>query len=315
MSPQCQEVSCYIDYNISMPAQNLWKVEVINKEQNGDAWHTIQSLVRLIHVDSNTALKYTGRQLPDWGFHQHEVAADRVIIQDDTVWNVEEHRYTKSGDQKEREREMVTAEMIPTTPTRLSFWQKFFELHYKMMFANTENVQNHMYSSEPHEWPFLSRGIAYWISSTSNTSSAEVLWTCNKWSRKYMLLQNIMPGKIAGKCGPGQRRTSWLKNLRDWYGIDTSILFRVAVNKIKISVMATNVLKEHGSSSPFGKYSDMVFSYIWSIYILFSASNIPSSAQKTMLRLTSTHLDTVPENRRNLLYWLSLPLLTVLFRR
>ncbi|XP_072376843.1 protein O-mannosyltransferase 1 [Diabrotica undecimpunctata] len=168
MSPQCQEVSCYIDYNISMPAQNLWKVEVVNKEQNGDAWHTIQSLVRLIHVDSNTALKYTGRQLPDWGFHQHEVAADRVIIQDDTVWNVEEHRYTKSGDQKEREREMVTAEMIPTTPTRLSFWQKFFELHYKMMFANTENVQNHMYSSEPHEWPFLSRGIAYWISSTSN---------------------------------------------------------------------------------------------------------------------------------------------------
>ncbi|KAJ8920575.1 hypothetical protein NQ315_004714 [Exocentrus adspersus] len=67
MSPQCQEVSCYIDYNISMSAHNLWKVEIINKEQNGDTWHTIQSLVRLIHVDTNTALKFTGRQLPDWG--------------------------------------------------------------------------------------------------------------------------------------------------------------------------------------------------------------------------------------------------------
>lgn len=65
---------------------------------------------------------------------------------------------------------MVTAEMIPTNPTKLTFWQKFFELHYKMMFANTESVQNHMYSSEPHEWPFMSRGIAYWISSTSNVS-------------------------------------------------------------------------------------------------------------------------------------------------
>lgn len=31
MSPQCQEVSCYIDYNISMPAQNLWRVDIINR--------------------------------------------------------------------------------------------------------------------------------------------------------------------------------------------------------------------------------------------------------------------------------------------
>ncbi|XP_018574130.1 protein O-mannosyltransferase 1 isoform X2 [Anoplophora glabripennis] len=168
MSPQCQEVSCYIDYNISMSAHNMWKVEIINREQNGDTWHTIQSLVRLIHVDTNTALKFTGRQLPDWGFHQHEVAADRIINQDDTVWNVEEHRYTKSDDQRERERDLVTAEMIPTAPTKLSFWQKFFELHYKMMFVSTDSVQNHMYSSEPFEWPLMSRGIAYWVSSSSN---------------------------------------------------------------------------------------------------------------------------------------------------
>jgi len=34
--------------------------------------------------------------LPDWGFNQHEVVTDKIISQDDTVWNVEEHRYTKS---------------------------------------------------------------------------------------------------------------------------------------------------------------------------------------------------------------------------
>ncbi|CAG9837259.1 unnamed protein product [Diabrotica balteata] len=34
---------------------------------------------------------------------------------------------------------------------------------------------------------------------------------------KYRLLQNIMQGKIAGKGSPGRRRTSWLKNLRQWY--------------------------------------------------------------------------------------------------
>jgi hypothetical protein len=44
-----QEVSCYIDYNVSMPAQNLWRVEIINKDQVGDVWHTIESLVCILH--------------------------------------------------------------------------------------------------------------------------------------------------------------------------------------------------------------------------------------------------------------------------
>lgn len=96
MSPQSQEVTCYIDYNVSMPAQNLWRVEIMNRELSGDVWHTIQSMVRLIHVNSSQALKFSGRQLPDWGFNQHEVVTDRIVNQDDTIWNVEEHRYTKS---------------------------------------------------------------------------------------------------------------------------------------------------------------------------------------------------------------------------
>lgn len=95
MSPQCQEVSCYVDYNISMPSYNLWRVEILNADKKS-VWHAITSHVRLIHVHTGGALKFTGKQLPDWGFNQHEVAADRVTVQTDTVWNVEEHRYTKS---------------------------------------------------------------------------------------------------------------------------------------------------------------------------------------------------------------------------
>ncbi|XP_067002481.2 protein O-mannosyltransferase 1 [Anabrus simplex] len=168
VSPQNQEVSCYIDYNVSMPAQNLWRVDIINRDQVGDIWHTIESLVHLVHVNSSQALKFSGRQLPDWGFHQHEVVTDRNLHQDDTVWNVEEHRYTKSEDQKDRERDLVNAEMIPLRATSLTFWEKFIELQYKMLFANQENVQNHMYSSEPFEWPLMMRGIAYWVSPHSN---------------------------------------------------------------------------------------------------------------------------------------------------
>ncbi|KAK2587208.1 hypothetical protein KPH14_002951 [Odynerus spinipes] len=168
MTPQSQEVSCYIDYNVSMPAQNLWRIEITNKDQSGDTWHAIQSQIRLIHVNTEYALKFSGRQLPDWGFNQHEIVADRLVDQSNSIWNVEEHRYTKNEDQKQRERELINAEMIPLRATTLSFWEKFVELQIKMLFGGQEGQNSHMYSSGPLEWPLMSRGIAYWVSSDSN---------------------------------------------------------------------------------------------------------------------------------------------------
>ena len=167
-SPHSQEVSCYIDYNISMPAENLWKVDIMNRDTAGDVWHTINSQVRLIHVNTSLALKYSGKQYPDWGFHQHEIVTDRNLNHD-SVWNVEEHRYTKNDKDKATiEREMLTHELIPEEKTHLSFWSKFIELQVKMLITNQDNVQNHNFASDPTEWPFLTRGIAYYISKTSN---------------------------------------------------------------------------------------------------------------------------------------------------
>lgn len=54
--------------------------------------------------------------------------------------------------------------MIPMKVTAMSFWDKLMELQWKMWFATTEKVQNHMYSSDPFEWPMLTRGMAYWVS-------------------------------------------------------------------------------------------------------------------------------------------------------
>ncbi|XP_013182933.2 protein O-mannosyltransferase 1 [Amyelois transitella] len=168
VSPQSQEVSCYIDYNVSMPAQILWRVDIVNRDSEDATWDSIRSLVRLVHVDSGSALRYSGRQLPPWGFHQHEVVADKVLTHQDTVWNVEEHRYTKAEDRKERERELVSAEMIPTAATQLSFWEKFLELQHKMVAHAPDAPHGHMFASEPAEWPLLVRSIAYWLSPNSN---------------------------------------------------------------------------------------------------------------------------------------------------
>lgn len=170
MSPHNQEVTCYIDYNISMSSENLWRVDVINDDGNEDSvWQSIGSQVRLIHVSTGQALKYSGKVYPDWGFHQNEMVCDKQIVQLDTIWNVEEHRYTKDDENKNSiERELFGAELIPEAPTDLSFMEKFLELQIKMLITNQENVQNHNYASDPTEWPFMTRGIAYYISKASN---------------------------------------------------------------------------------------------------------------------------------------------------
>lgn len=72
-------------------------------------------------------------------------------------------------DQKERERQMLNAEMIPTRQTKLSFWAKFVEVQLKMIWF-TDPVQNHMYSSEPLDWLFMNKGIAYWVDKSSNVT-------------------------------------------------------------------------------------------------------------------------------------------------
>lgn len=43
------------------------------------------------------------------------------------------------------------------------------------MFWQSDTVQNHMYSSEPLEWPFLSKGIAYWYQKDTNVSFINIL--------------------------------------------------------------------------------------------------------------------------------------------
>ncbi|XP_032598902.1 protein O-mannosyltransferase 1 [Drosophila grimshawi] len=170
MTPQCQEISCYIDYEIKMAGELLWRVEILNRQTEGDRWHAIKSEIRLIHESTGAALRFSGRQLPSWGFNQHEVVGDRDQVHQDAIWNVEEHRYTKTQDQRERERQLLSAEMIPTKRTKLSFWAKWLELQTKM-FWQAKQVQSHMYSSQPHEWPLLDKGIAYWL---DDGSSAQI---------------------------------------------------------------------------------------------------------------------------------------------
>lgn len=70
-------------------------------------------------------------------------------------------------DELDREQQLLKAEMLPMKQTSLSFYQKFIELQAKMLWHSPQN-SGHMYSSEPLDWPLLTKGIAYWVDTHSS---------------------------------------------------------------------------------------------------------------------------------------------------
>ncbi|XP_033647476.1 protein O-mannosyl-transferase 1-like [Asterias rubens] len=168
VSPNFMEVSGYINYNISIPEQSLWKVIISNIDTEGDTWKAVSSHVRLIHVNTSQAIRMTNKLLGEWGFYQHEVATDRILQQDDTVWNVEEHQYAKASDNGDNSLVQFQPSETQNETRKLNFWGKFWELQMKMLTKNFEINHQHRYQSSPQEWPFTQRGIAFWLSKNSN---------------------------------------------------------------------------------------------------------------------------------------------------
>lgn len=58
---------------------------------------------------------------------------------------------------------------------------------------------------------------------------------------KYEFLQLIMEGKIEGKRGPGRRQCSWLKNIRDWTGLDSHTLLRKARDREEFAIIVADL--------------------------------------------------------------------------
>lgn len=170
MSPHAQEVSGYVDFNVSMVPQNLWRVDITNREAESDVWKTIVSEVRLVHVNTSAVLKLSGAALPDWAFRQLEVVAERSASGGggggSRLWTVEEHRYGTSEEQKEREAELHSPTHIDVD-RKISFWAKFLELQWKMLTVKQEESE-HKYSSAPFEWITMETNIAYWLHASSN---------------------------------------------------------------------------------------------------------------------------------------------------
>ncbi|XP_063100144.1 protein O-mannosyl-transferase 1 isoform X5 [Cavia porcellus] len=194
LSLHAQEVSCYVDYNISMPAQNLWRLavlspgncgllqppascsgssllwrlDIVNRQSDRDTWKTILSTVRFVHLNTSAVLKLSGAHLPEWGFRQLEVVGEKLSRgqHESMAWNVEEHHYRTSQEQRGQELELHTP-MKANFSLNLSFMARFLELQWRMLTLQSEEAE-HRYSSTPLDWVTLDSNIPYWLNPRSS---------------------------------------------------------------------------------------------------------------------------------------------------
>eukprot|EP00048_Salpingoeca_helianthica_P013823 m.208730 g.208730 ORF g.208730 m.208730 type:complete len:762 (+) comp15549_c0_seq1:188-2473(+) len=156
LTPTAQEVSCYGPGDERapagsaghMPAQDVWEIQVLGS--TSPPVHVATTQLRLVHP-TRTALAVSGKVLPEWGFGQFEVVAQRLLDDAAVVWQIDTHSHVLA---------LPPATRAEHTP--MSFWQKLWELHVEMIRANSRLTGEHTYGSRPAAWPLLDRGISYW---------------------------------------------------------------------------------------------------------------------------------------------------------
>ncbi|CAG9826857.1 unnamed protein product [Diabrotica balteata] len=58
---------------------------------------------------------------------------------------------------------------------------------------------------------------------------------------KYNFLRLIMQEKVEGRRGSGRRKCFWLKNVRDWTGMDTHSILRTYQDREQFAVVIANL--------------------------------------------------------------------------
>lgn len=127
------------------------------------------------------------------------------------------------------------AESWTLTETLLKKLQAFEMWVYRRLLRISwvERVSNEEVLRRLHKEPEINKNI--------KIRKLEYFAHVIRHPERYNVLHLIMQGKIQGKRGPGRRRISWLRNLREWFQKSSAELFRAAANKIIIANMIANV--------------------------------------------------------------------------
>uniref|UniRef100_A0A0L0NVI5 Dolichyl-phosphate-mannose--protein mannosyltransferase n=1 Tax=Candidozyma auris TaxID=498019 RepID=A0A0L0NVI5_CANAR len=159
------EVSCNGNRTDTQDSNYEWKVKIVGRKPHAENQlpnikvRATESVFQLVHRGTNCVLMGHDTRLPDWAFHQYQVLCVNEPTMPNTLWYVESNNHPvidKDVDKYPRVK-------LP----RMLLYDKLVEYHQAMWRANKGFVKPHKYASLPFEWPFVTRGIAYFT--TGNT--------------------------------------------------------------------------------------------------------------------------------------------------
>ncbi|KAJ3125832.1 hypothetical protein HK101_005847, partial [Irineochytrium annulatum] len=139
----------------------MFKVEVLDLYP-GDKIRSVRHHFRLRSVSVGVNINIDKQAvLPPWGFGQAEVNGERNP-HPTTVWFIDDVKHSRIVNGKEIDDDVTSSGAAKHPPRTLSFLSKFIELHNLMIHHNAGLTTSHPYSSRPHTWPLVLRGISFW---------------------------------------------------------------------------------------------------------------------------------------------------------
>ena len=202
-----QEVTCYGNGDERVPVGHVghrprydsWELQTL--EQEHLQLQAGISSFKLVHVQTKTALQRTDKHLPSWGMHHTEVVTGANLNDVTGGWIISAHindrldavlppraaangghdhaNAVDAGGDGDKQHEQ------PPTSGTMSFWQKFAEVHARMITENNQLTGVHKYSSQADAWPFIHTGVLYWRGGKRGTKGNSTTTTTN--SQIYLL--------------------------------------------------------------------------------------------------------------------------------
>ena len=146
-----KEVSCYGYEGFEGDANDDWVIEIDKDKSAEGAKEVVKAIdtkFRLRHFMTGCYLFSHDTHLPASSYNQQEVTCATQGIKDLTLWYIESNEHDFLPEDTER-----------VSYPRLSFLQKFIEIHKKIIYVSKKLDIPHFYNSNPLTWPFMLSGV------------------------------------------------------------------------------------------------------------------------------------------------------------
>ncbi|KDQ14229.1 glycosyltransferase family 39 protein [Botryobasidium botryosum FD-172 SS1] len=150
------EVSGYGFEGFEGDANDNWIVEIESGDrkdpESKKRLRTLRTYFRLRHPLTGCYLFSHKVKLPEWGFEQQEVTCNKNAVKPNSLWVIETNSHPNLPPDAEKVNYRIPG-----------FLAKFLELQRVMWDTNAGLTDRHVYDSRPLSWPFLKRGINFWV--------------------------------------------------------------------------------------------------------------------------------------------------------